>query len=107
MVNGPGGLDRRTVFCLAAAMFALGAILSIRLCAPFYGSMEAQAAAQRLPARNHLRYGLTQTRGLANFSPGGLNREEFARHWWINHPPLAPLYTAGVFALFGDSIAVT
>lgn len=88
-------------------MAALTAALCVNLNAPFYGSMEVQAAAQRLPARNHLRYGFSQTRGLANFSPSGQDREEFGRHWWINHPPLSTIYTAAVYAVLGDSVAVT
>ncbi len=93
----------RDPLLLSLACAGLAAALCVRIEAPLWGAMETQAAAQALPARNHLRYGFSVTKGLASFAPGGLEKADLQRHWWVNHPPLAPLWTTLFFATLGES----
>ncbi|MDD5555831.1 MAG: glycosyltransferase family 39 protein [bacterium] len=53
-------------------------------------------------ARNHLRYGFRATRFVMARDAGG---HAPPRSFYLHHPPLLPVVTAGVFAILGESEA--
>ena len=55
-------------------------------------------------ARNHLAYGLTNTRGFMVQNPGPASPEEFT--FYTRHPPLLSLIHAAVFRVFGETLTV-
>ncbi|MFO0974568.1 MAG: glycosyltransferase family 39 protein [Phycisphaerae bacterium] len=68
---------------------------------PFTGRHDFATAHEAVLARNHVRYGLSDTRGRPTFTRYQPPYPD-ARRFYPDHPPLTDLLLAGSLALFGE-----